>query len=106
MEREGTFDRALELESELTDALAPLAEHELVTEIRSGLGVVAAVQIDPELLADDPTLSDRICLAAREHGVLTRVLVGGGLQISPPLVITARRPGRARRPACALRSTR
>jgi adenosylmethionine-8-amino-7-oxononanoate aminotransferase len=88
-EREGTFDRALELESELTDALAPLAEHELVTEIRSGLGVAAAVQIDPEELASDPTLSDRICLAARENGgVLTRVLVGGGLQISPPLVIT------------------
>ena len=36
-----------------------------------------------------PRVSDRICLAAREHGVLTRVLVGGGLQISPPLIITA-----------------
>jgi putrescine---pyruvate transaminase len=89
MESEAIFDRALEVERELTDVLAPLAEQELVSEIRSGLGVVAAVQIDAELLADDPTLSDRICLAAREHGVLTRVLVGGGLQISPPLVITA-----------------
>jgi adenosylmethionine-8-amino-7-oxononanoate aminotransferase len=88
MEREGLFDRARELETELTEALAPLAGHELVTEIRSGLGVVAAVQVDPALLADDPTLSDRICLAARAHGVLSRVLVGGGLQISPPLVIT------------------
>ena len=87
-EREGTFDRALELENELTDALAPLAAHELVSEIRSGLGVVAAVQIDADLLANEPSLSDRVCLAAREHGVLSRVLVGGGLQISPPLVIT------------------
>ncbi len=89
MERENLFSRALELESELTAALTPLTEHELVSEIRSGLGVVAAVQIDPELLNDDPTLTDRICLAAREHGVLSRVLVGGGLQISPPLIITA-----------------
>ena len=88
MEREGSFDRALELERELAEALAPLAEHELVTEIRAGLGVVAAVQIDPALVADDPTLPDRVTSAAREHGVLTRMLVGGGLQISPPLVIT------------------
>ena len=38
-------------------------------------------------VADDPGLSDRVCLAARGHGVLTRVLVGGGLQVSPALVI-------------------
>jgi adenosylmethionine-8-amino-7-oxononanoate aminotransferase len=88
MEREGIFARALALESELTEALASLAGHELVSEIRSGLGAVAAVQIDAALLADDPGLSDRVCRAARDHGVLSRVLVGGGLQISPPLVIT------------------
>jgi adenosylmethionine-8-amino-7-oxononanoate aminotransferase len=88
MDREGTFERARELERELAGALAPLAEHQLVSEVRSGLGVVAAVQIDPDLLATDPGLSDRVCLGAREHGVLTRVLVGGGLQVSPPLVIT------------------
>jgi len=88
MEREGLFGRALELENELVDALSPLLSHELVSEVRAGLGVVAAVQIDPELVADDPSLPDRITAAARDHGVLTRTLVGGGLQISPPLVIT------------------
>ena len=31
-------------------------EHELVSEIRAGFGAVAAVQIDPALLADDPGL--------------------------------------------------
>ncbi len=88
MEREQLPQRALELESELTAALAPLAQHELVSEVRSGVGVVAAVQIDPERLASDPGLSDRICMSAREHGVLSRVLTGGGLQISPALTIT------------------
>ncbi len=88
MEREDLFGRALELERELTDALAPLATHELVSEIRSGLGAVAAVQVDPDATAADPTLPDRANAAARDHGVLTRTLVGGGLQISPPLVIT------------------
>jgi adenosylmethionine-8-amino-7-oxononanoate aminotransferase len=88
MDRESLPTRALDLESELTRALEPLAAHEVVSEIRSGLGALAAVQIDPALLADDPGLSDRVCRGARGHGVLTRVLVGGGLQLSPALTIT------------------
>ena len=80
--------RGLALESEIPVALAPLADHELVGEIRAGFGAVAAIQIDPALLADDPGLTDRVTLRARTHGVLTRTLTGGGLQISPPLVIT------------------
>jgi adenosylmethionine-8-amino-7-oxononanoate aminotransferase len=88
IEREGLVARGLELETEIPEALAPLLDHELVTEIRGGHGAVAAVQIDPALLADDPGLTDRVTLRSRDHGVLTRTLVGGGLQISPPLVIT------------------
>ena len=42
------------------DALAPLAGHELVSEIRAGFGAVAAVQVDPARLADDPGLTDRV----------------------------------------------
>ncbi len=87
IEREGLLQRGLELELELAEALGPLLEHELVSEIRSGFGAVAAVQIDPAVLADDPGLTDRVTFRARHHGVLTRTLVGGGLQISPPLVI-------------------
>jgi adenosylmethionine-8-amino-7-oxononanoate aminotransferase len=88
IEREGLLARGLALETELQDALAPLAAHELVSEIRGGLGAVAAVQIDPALLADEPGLTDRVTSRARHHGVLTRTLVGGGLQVSPPLVIS------------------
>jgi putrescine---pyruvate transaminase len=87
MERESLCERALGLETELAAALAPLADHPLVSEVRSGLGVVAAVQLAPQAIADDASLPDRAALAARERGVLTRVLVGGGLQISPALVI-------------------
>ena len=88
LEREGLLARALELEHELPETLGPLAGHELVSEVRAGLGVVAAVQLDPAALADDPTLPDRVALAGREAGILTRTLVGGGLQISPALIIT------------------
>lgn len=81
LERERIPEHAVELETELTEALAPLASHALVSEVRSGTGVVAAVQLA------DPAQVDRVVLAAREAGVLTRALYGGSLQISPPLVI-------------------
>ena len=87
MERESLPGRARALETELAEALAPLASHALVSEVRAGLGVVAAVQLSTDALAEDPALTDRAVLAARERGVLTRGLVGGGLQISPALVI-------------------
>lgn len=88
MEREGLPARALMLESELTEALAPLTDHPLVTEVRSGVGVIAGVQPDPELIQADMTLPDRLRLACRDNGVLTRTLIGGALQVSPALIVT------------------
>jgi adenosylmethionine-8-amino-7-oxononanoate aminotransferase len=82
MEHEDMLGRSLELERELFDGLAPLAEHELVAEVRAGLGAVAAVQ------PVDPAHGDLLTRAARDAGVLTRTLVGGGMQVSPPLVFT------------------
>jgi putrescine aminotransferase len=81
MEREDLPARALGLERELADALASLADHPLVSEVRAGTGVMAAVQLA------DPALADAAVAAAREHGVLTRTLVGGALQVSPALVV-------------------
>lgn len=87
LEGEALPERALELETRLADALAPLATHSLVSEVRAGLGVLAAVQISPEALAKDASLTDRVVAAARDRGMLTRALTGGGLQVSPALVI-------------------
>jgi adenosylmethionine-8-amino-7-oxononanoate aminotransferase len=88
IEREDLLGRGLALETELAEALAPLASHPLVTGIRAGTGAVGAVQIDSERIKADPALPEKALMAARRRGVLTRVLVGGGLQLSPPLVIT------------------
>jgi adenosylmethionine-8-amino-7-oxononanoate aminotransferase len=88
IEREGLLARGAALEGEIAEALAPLASHELVSEIRAGTGAVGGVQIDPARIAQDGGIPDRVLLAARRHGVLTRVTVGGALQVSPPLVIT------------------
>ena len=87
MEREALPGRARGLEATLAAALEPLASHRLVAGIRAGLGVLAAVQLAADALAEDAGLTDRVVAAAREHGVLTRALTGGGLQISPALTI-------------------
>jgi len=89
MEGEGLCERAMGLESALHDALAPLAAHELVQEVRGGVGVLAAVQVQPAAVEDDPTLAARIGAACRDAGVLVRPLVGGAIAVSPPLVIEA-----------------
>ena len=82
LERDGLIARGGELEQEVADALEPLTSHPLVTEVRSGTGVMAAVQLT------DQAVAEKASLLAREHGVITRVLAGGALQVSPPLVIT------------------
>jgi putrescine aminotransferase len=88
IEREGSIGRAGELEATLAAALAPLVEHPLVSEVRAGTGVLAAVQIDHERLAADAGLAGRIVPACRRNGIMGRVLATGALQISPPLVLT------------------
>jgi putrescine aminotransferase len=87
MEREDLCGAGLRLERELSDAMAPLAEHELVAEVRSGVGVLAAVQLRRELVADDPTLSARVGKACRSAGVFVRPLVDGAIAVSPPLIV-------------------
>ena len=88
IEREDLRGRARELESKLADALAGLADHPVVSEVRAGTGVLGAVQLDPERLAADASAPVRAVAASREHGVLTRALASGALQVSPALVLT------------------
>jgi putrescine aminotransferase len=89
IEREGLLGRARELERELADALAPLTDHTFVSEVRAGCGVLAAVQLDPALLAADPTLISRVVPACRRAGIMTRTLATGAIHISPPLTLDA-----------------
>ena len=76
--------RGAELESTLYDALSRLRDHELVTEIRGGTGLMGAVGLD---LDAGPSVVADVFAATRERGVLTRPL-GAGLAMSPPLTIT------------------
>jgi adenosylmethionine-8-amino-7-oxononanoate aminotransferase len=85
LEREGLVTRGRELEDELMDALAPLAEHEACGEIRGGLGLAAAVDLTPEMLKT-PGAMGTYSTAIRAAGVLLRPQATG-VAIGPPLVV-------------------
>jgi adenosylmethionine-8-amino-7-oxononanoate aminotransferase len=85
-ERERLIERGRTLEGALERALRPLAAHPLVAEVRAGLGLIAAVELAPEVLAADPGAVMRLQLACRAEGVLVRPLLAG-VAVSPPLTI-------------------
>ncbi len=88
LESEHLLDAGDRLEGALAARLAPLTDHPLVDEVRAGVGALAAIQLDADVLGARPGIGNRVVLSARQHGVLTRLLASGGLQISPPLVMT------------------
>ncbi|MCI2417368.1 aminotransferase class III-fold pyridoxal phosphate-dependent enzyme [Saccharopolyspora sp. K220] len=86
LEREGLVGRVGELEQQLTRSLAPLAGHRLVNEVRSGVGLLAAIELDPAAVQAKPGLPSQIIAELRERGVVTRFLAGSALQVSPAFV--------------------
>jgi putrescine aminotransferase len=93
LEEEGLVARGRELETELADALRPLADHPLVAEVRAGLGLLAAVELSADALGAHPGLTGVVQQAARREGVIVRPLLSS-LAISPPLTITSEEIGR------------
>ncbi len=87
IEREQLVDRVADLAPVLAAALNPLAAHSHVAAVRT-VGLLGAVQLRPDVIKEDPTIGARLVRASREQGVLTRWLADGGLQVSPPFVIT------------------
>jgi putrescine---pyruvate transaminase len=86
IESEALLDRAKVLETELHAALAMLADHPLVAEVRGGTGVLGALELDPERVAADPGLPAQVARAARGHGALIRPMTRA-LGFSPPLTL-------------------
>lgn len=87
LEREGLISRGQELEGDLLAALAPLADHPLVAEVRGGTGLLAAIELTPEFLERLPGAPWQAYLRCQDAGVILRPLVRG-LAVSPPLIIT------------------
>jgi len=82
IETEGLLDESARLEQTIPRCLAPLADHPAVLEVRGGVGALGAVQLDgaPRALA--------LARLLRAHGVCTRAVGVGGIQVSPPFVMT------------------
>ena len=87
LERERLVERVATLEPVLSRLLAPLRDLPGVADVRS-VGLAGTVELDAALLAEHPAAGAAVVLAARKHGVLTRLLRGVALQVSPPFVVT------------------
>ena len=87
IERERLVERVRGLEPVLETALRPLEAHELVGEVRT-IGLLGAVEVSGDILADRPDLTDRVAEEALRRGVIVRALRGAALQISPPFVVS------------------
>ncbi|MGB3773262.1 MAG: aminotransferase class III-fold pyridoxal phosphate-dependent enzyme [Rhodococcus sp. (in: high G+C Gram-positive bacteria)] len=82
IENEDLLTHASRLEATLHQHLSPLAEHDLVSEVRSGMGVVAAVQFA------DPSYAMPFVKTLRREGVSARAAGNGAIQFSPAFVMT------------------
>ena len=87
IEREQLIRRVASMETVLDSRLKALVDHPSVADVRAGTGLLAAIQIEPDESRPGPERIHRVVAALRTQGVLTRALVDGSLQISPPFVI-------------------
>ena len=85
VESEGLVARVDSAQHRLGAALRPLAAFDVVSQVRAGVGLLAAVDYTTE--AKTEGLPAAVLAGLRERGVLTRNLASGALQISPPFVI-------------------
>jgi adenosylmethionine-8-amino-7-oxononanoate aminotransferase len=88
IEAERLVDRVVGLESSFSEELRALLRSPMVAEVRS-VGLMAAVQLDSNFLDENDVAAAGLVSACRQRGVLTRLLAGDALQITPPFVIEA-----------------
>ncbi len=87
MEREGLVTRGQELENVLLDSLRPLEAHPLVKEVRGGVGLMAAIELEDWVIDQVPGAANVVGAHGRDAGLLTRPFLRG-VPLSPPLTIT------------------
>lgn len=81
IEREGLVDRVRSLETPLAETMGPLADLPAVKEVRTGEGLLAAIE------PHDQSVTAAVADYCIDNGVLMRTITGGALQVSPPFVI-------------------
>jgi adenosylmethionine-8-amino-7-oxononanoate aminotransferase len=86
LESEQLIPRGRELEGALWEAVAPLADHPACGDVRGGVGLMAAVDLNPPLAQHVPDAAHHFYDAIREAGVIVRGQATG-VAIGPPLTI-------------------
>ena len=86
LEQDDLIHRAQRLESGFYERLRTLEGSSLVQEVRGGIGLMAAVILEPELVTTDPSAGARLLQGARAEGLLTRGLADG-VAVAPPLIV-------------------
>ncbi|WP_298443102.1 aminotransferase class III-fold pyridoxal phosphate-dependent enzyme [Ferrimicrobium sp.] len=86
LEEEGILERGALLEGTLLASLRPALQFPSISEVRGGVGLLAAVEVAPQVRSKDTSAVDRLAGIVRRNGLITRVL-GQGLAFSPPLII-------------------
>jgi len=87
LERERLVERVAMLEPVLAGLVAPLRNLPGVAAVRTA-GLAAGIELDASVLTQSPGAGAAVVEAARRKGVVTRLLRGVALQISPPFVVT------------------
>lgn len=87
MEREGLVTKGQELESVLFEAVRPLESHPLVKEVRGGVGLMAAVELEDWVVDQVPGAANVLSAHGRDAGILTRPFLRG-VPLAPPLTVT------------------
>ncbi|MGB3837308.1 aspartate aminotransferase family protein [Castellaniella sp.] len=86
IEREGLVDRSATEGQFLHDSLSVLVKKtNLVSEVRSGLGLLAGVQLRP---SPSSQVANLVYQKAYERGVIVRPIMGNIIAIAPPLIIS------------------
>ena len=81
LEQEQLVAHVAELIPQLQSAVAPLADHPAVHEVRTGQGLMAGIQLA------DGINGDAVARHCIDNGVLFRIITNNTVQISPPFVI-------------------
>ena len=86
LEDEGLLQRGQELEGELFEQMNRAADLPATGEVRGGKGLMAALELAPEVMDRDAGAPVKLAMKMRERGVLARPL-GRGVAVSPPLTV-------------------
>ncbi len=88
LDEEDLLPRGHDLEADLFEQMNRAAELPATGEVRGGLGLMAALELAPEVMDRDAGAPVKLAMKMREHGVLARPL-GRGVTVSPPLTVGA-----------------